>query len=71
MRYDIYGKDVMIANKMESNGCPGKINISLDVKNVLDKNYPDKFFIEKNKDVELHSFNETVESFFVFQTGSE
>jgi hypothetical protein len=25
VRYDIYGKDVMIANKMESNGEPGKI----------------------------------------------
>jgi len=59
----------MIANKMESNGFPGKINISLDVKKVLEKNYSEKFFIEKNKEIELHSFNDSIESFFVFQTG--
>jgi len=28
VRYDIYGPDVDIANKMESNGAAGKINIS-------------------------------------------
>ncbi len=28
VRYDIYGKDVLIANKMESNGDVGKILIS-------------------------------------------
>jgi len=61
----------MIANKMESNGFPGKINISLDVKKVLEKNYSEKFFIEKNKEIELHSFNDSIESFFVFQTGMQ
>jgi len=56
---------------MESNGFPGKINISLDVKKVLEKNYSEKFFIEKNKEIELHSFNDSIESFFVFQTGMQ
>ncbi len=28
VRYDIYGKDVLIANKMESNGEVGKVLIS-------------------------------------------
>lgn len=28
VRYDVYGRDVMIANKMESNGEPGKVMIS-------------------------------------------
>jgi len=28
VRYDIYGPDVVIANKMESEGVPGFINVS-------------------------------------------
>ena len=28
VRYDIFGPDVLIANKMESNGLPGKIIVS-------------------------------------------
>lgn len=28
IRYDIYGKDVIIANKMESNGLKGRVHIS-------------------------------------------
>ena len=28
VRYDIYGKDVMIANKTESHGQPGKILVT-------------------------------------------
>lgn len=28
VRYDVYGRNVMIANKMESNGEPGKVMIS-------------------------------------------
>ena len=28
VRYDIYGPSVMISNKMESSGQPGKINVS-------------------------------------------
>ncbi|EGR34444.1 hypothetical protein IMG5_011210 [Ichthyophthirius multifiliis] len=32
VRYDIYGKDVVIANKMESNSEPGKIRISEKLK---------------------------------------
>ncbi len=67
VRYDIYGKDVMIANKMESNGAPGKINISLEVKNVVEKNFAEKFFVEKNKEIALNSFNDSIESFFIYQ----
>ena len=57
----------MIANKMESNGEPGKINISHAVKNVVEKNFGEKFFIEKNKEIELHSFNDSIESFFIYE----
>lgn len=35
VRYDIYGKDVLLANKMESNGERGRILLSEPLKNVL------------------------------------
>ena len=36
VRYDIYGPDVMVANKMESNGAPGRINVSEKTKEFLE-----------------------------------
>lgn len=41
MRYDIYGPDVMIANKMESNGESGKIMISEVTMELLSENMPE------------------------------
>ena len=38
VRYDIYGKDVTIANKMESNGEEGNIMISETTKEMLERN---------------------------------
>jgi class 3 adenylate cyclase len=35
IRFDIYGEDAKIANKMESSGEKGKINISEDTKVLL------------------------------------
>lgn len=35
VRYDIYGKDVLLANKMESNGERGRILISEPLKNMV------------------------------------
>ena len=35
VRYDIYGPDVLIANKMESNSLPGKILVSHTTKKLL------------------------------------
>ena len=37
VRYDIYGKDVSIANKMESNGEEGNIIISETTKEMLER----------------------------------
>lgn len=36
VRYDIYGEDVTIANKMESNGTIGKIMVSEATKNLIE-----------------------------------
>ena len=37
VRYDVYGRNVMIANKMESGGDPGRVMISQSTKNLLER----------------------------------
>ena len=34
-RYDIFGVDVLVANKMESNGLPGRVVVSEDTKRLI------------------------------------
>lgn len=65
MRYDIYGNDVYIANKMESNGGPGLINISQRTKELLELKYANNFVFEFNKDVFLPNIDKNIASFFV------
>ena len=51
IRFDIYGDDVMFANKMESEGDKGKINVSEDLKILLENNFDD-FQFEEQKSIE-------------------
>lgn len=37
MRYDVYGKDVSMANKMESNGEKGNVMVSEVTKDLIEK----------------------------------
>lgn len=54
VRYDIYGRDVLIANKMESNGLPGCVVVSQTTKDLLEKdNKNQEFSFEKIKEVEV------------------
>lgn len=50
VRYDIYGPDVLIANKMESGGTPGRINVSDVTKILIEKERPEHKF-EFNKEI--------------------
>jgi len=43
VRYDVYGVDVIIANKMESNGVNGKVMVSEATKNLLEESFPNEF----------------------------
>ncbi|CAD8119912.1 unnamed protein product [Paramecium sonneborni] len=43
VRYDIYGPDVLIANKMESKGERGKVQVSETTKKTLELCYPEEF----------------------------
>lgn len=67
VRYDIYGKDVYIANKMESNGMPGRILISENTQNIISNKYSDLFYSEENSEIDLPIFGEKMSSFFVYQ----
>ena len=54
VRYDIYGPGVMIANKMESNGAPGRILVSGTTKRVLEVlNKEIKFEFNQHIDIKL------------------
>lgn len=65
VRYDIYGPDVDIANKMESNGQAGKINVSEVTKKLLEKYNPDRFEYHFNKVVSHEPMNRSLDSFLL------
>ena len=69
VRYDIFGTDVLIANKMESNGKPGKINVSEFTKDFIGKEDEGGTFagyrFEENCTVFLPSVDKTVKTYFV------
>lgn len=65
VRYDIYGDDVLIANKMESLGMPGRINASNQVVQILQSYDPDKYSFEFNRRIYLPTINKRVKSYFV------
>ena len=64
VRYDIFGSDVLIANKMESAGQPGKINISEETKKLLETN-ESSFKFSFNKEVFIDSFNGTIKCYLI------
>jgi class 3 adenylate cyclase len=65
IRYDIYGTDVLIANKMESNSVEGRINASEEVKRVLDERAPGFIDITFNKTIEIPEVGRAVNCYFV------
>lgn len=40
IRYDVYGKDILIANKMESSSEEGRVLISETTKKLIEENFP-------------------------------
>ena len=67
VRYDIYGSDVEIANKMESNGQQGRINISEVTKKLLEVYQPERFEFTANKKVFHEPTNRELKSYFLSQ----
>ena len=53
VRYDVYGGDVVIANKMESNGENGKIQVSEETKTLLQKLDVQDYYFDFNKEIDI------------------
>lgn len=65
VRYDIWGPDVLIANKMESNGTPGRIKVSLDTKDMISSRVVSGIVFEESSNVEVSSLGISMKSFFL------
>jgi len=65
IRYDVYGNNAYIANKMESNGKPGSVNVSEKTRNMLMTKFDDEFIFENNKPIFISNTGENIESFFI------
>ncbi|CAG9315347.1 unnamed protein product [Blepharisma stoltei] len=68
VRYDIYGPDVLIANKMESGGQPGMINVSDVTKAILEEKEPGRYEFNFNKEISAKSIGRSHMSFFTIDT---
>ncbi|OMJ88945.1 hypothetical protein SteCoe_9054 [Stentor coeruleus] len=65
VRYDIWGPDVLIANKMESNGKPGYIKISSDTKEMLESRIQSGFIYEESDKLEVPAIGVTKRTYFL------
>lgn len=64
-RFDIYGKDVLIANKMESGGEPGKICVSDSTRKFLQEVETSNYTFEPNQVIHIKTLGVDVESYFL------
>ena len=65
VRYDIWGADVLIANKMESNGTPGMIKVSQDTKDMLESRVTGHFTFTESDKVEVPVIGVIKPSYYV------
>ena len=59
VRYDIFGEGVLIANKMESNGVPGKVCVSDETRKILmaQPEIYNEYVFEEHNSFMLYSIN--------------
>ncbi|CAD8108584.1 unnamed protein product [Paramecium primaurelia] len=65
VRYDIYGPDVLVANKMESKGEKGKLQVSSSTKEILEQHYSEEFKFTFHTTVDIPSIDRSTDGFFV------
>ena len=67
VRYDIFGQDVLIANKMESNGMAGAVCISEQTYKLIHKNnfVADAFNFESHQQCEIDTIDKNIKSYKV------
>jgi phospholipid-transporting ATPase len=64
IRYDIWGPDVLIANKMESNGTPGRVKVSENTKMMIESRSQNLIVFEDSNQVEIHSIGASKNTFY-------
>lgn len=69
VRYDIFGEGVLIANKMESNGIPGRVCVSEDTLNLLSQQEEiyNQYKFDTHNTVNLKSIEREIKSYLVTQ----
>ena len=65
IRYDIYGEDVLIANKLESQGKPDEILVSENTKKLLETRDSGKHNFELNEELELNTSQGLLKTYFL------
>ena len=66
VRYDLYGKDYLIGNKMESAGKEGMIQVSETTKKWLERAYPGKYRFEEHATVEIKKLDSTTKGYLIY-----
>ncbi|EGR32591.1 hypothetical protein IMG5_076210 [Ichthyophthirius multifiliis] len=67
VRYDIYGPDVVIANKMESNGKQSRIMISENTYQLIYESCQDIYIFEDEGEVYISSQKRKIKTYFIRQ----
>jgi class 3 adenylate cyclase len=65
VRYDIYGPDVLMANKMESGGYEGRINVSEVSRRIIDERLPNECNWEFNDKIVAKGVGREYDSYFL------
>jgi len=67
VRYDIFGEGVLIANKMESNGVPGKVCVSEDTKKILQQQTDifNEYQFDEHTVINLTSIGKQIQSYTI------
>lgn len=65
VRFDLYGEDVVIANKMESGGEAGKICVSESTKALLEQVEMANYTFTEHKDITIKSSERVTKSYFM------
>ena len=64
MDFDLYGEDVVIANKMESGGASDRINVSQTSKELLENSRGMDFEFAFNTNIECKAYDRSVPCYF-------
>jgi len=69
VRYDIFGSDVLIANKMESNGIAGQCCMSESTYKLLEQNpfIFDTFYMQEMNEVYIDSIDKQIKMYIIEQ----